>query len=526
MEEKITFEDFNLSKELKKALSEEGYITPTSIQEKTIPTILGGKDIVGQSQTGTGKTACYGLPMIEKIDIQDNNVQAIVLCPTRELAVQVTGEFRKFTKYKEGVKCLAVYGGESIERQIKDLKRGVKIIIGTPGRVMDHMRRKTLKLDNIKMVVLDEADEMLNMGFEEDMETILKETPIERQTVLFSATMNERILKIAQKYLNNPEKVKIKAKELTVDKIEQVAIEIKGKMKDEAVARLIEVNEPKKAVVFCNTKKKVDELLEVLRKQGYSVEALHGDIKQAQRDRIMKRFKNGEFQILIATDVVARGIDVDELELVINYDVPQEEEYYVHRIGRTGRNGKIGKAYTFVVGKEKNKIFSIQKYANTKLTSGNIPTDKEVNIIKNKKIMNQIQEIIDNQSEELNEILEELFERNDSKQVAKALFTMINGTKKQTNIDNSIQEKIRENSQNGKVRLFFNVGKKDKIMVKDIVGSITSNVAISGSEIGKINILDKFSFVEVPADYAESVIDGMKDKQIKGRNVNIEVANS
>ena len=526
----IKFEEFALSENVKRALKENGYTQATPIQAQTIPTILEGKDVIGQSQTGTGKTASYGLPMIEMIHSEENKVQAIVLCPTRELAVQVTEEMRKFTKYEEGIKCLAVYGGEPIERQIKDLKRGVKIVVGTPGRVMDHMRRKTLKLDHIKMVVLDEADEMLNMGFEEDIRTILQEVPEERQTVLFSATMNARILEIAKQYLNHPVQVKIKAKELTVDKIEQISIEIKGKMKDEAVARLIDSNNPKKAVIFCNTKKKVDELLEVLRKDGYSVESLHGDVKQAQRDRIMKRFKNGDFQILIATDVVARGIDVDELELVINYDIPQEEEYYVHRIGRTGRNGNTGKAYTFVVGREISKIYSIQKYANTTINPGTLPTDSEIRRIKNQKIVEKIQAMIDKEETSQNsindEILEALLEKNDSKQVAKALLEIVNKPSKKQKVDTDINEKIRQNEQNGNVRLFFNVGRKDKIMVKDIVGSIASHVAISGSEIGKINILDKFSFVEVPTNYAQDVIEGMKDQQIKGRNVNIEVANS
>ena len=328
----------------------------TPIQSKTLEHLLDGKDVIGQSQTGTGKTAAYGLPIINSIDKTNNKVQALILCPTRELALQVVGELRKFAKYEEGVKSLAVYGGEGIEKQIMALKKGVKIIVGTPGRVMDHMRRKTIKLANIKTVVLDEADEMLSMGFEEDIETILKETPEERQTVLFSATLDARIRAIAKKYLNEPVEVKIKAKELTVDKIEQIAIEVKQSMKDEALSRIIDVNNPKKAVIFCNTKRKVDDLIETLRQRGYSAESLHGDIKQIQREIIMKRFKGGEFQILIATDVVARGIDVDELNLVVNYDLPQEEEYYVHRIGRTGRNGAEGKAYTFVVGKEKRKL--------------------------------------------------------------------------------------------------------------------------------------------------------------------------
>ena len=265
MEEKnIKFEDLGLSENVLRALEEYGYKKPTEIQVKTIPYILDKRDVIGQSQTGTGKTASFGLPLIESINPEFNKVQAIILCPTRELATQVTGELRKFTKYKEGVKVLAVYGGESIERQIKALKQGVKIVVGTPGRIMDHLRRKTLKLNNVKMCVLDEADEMLNMGFEEDIETILKEVPEERQTVLFSATMNKRILGITKKYLKEPKNIKIKAKELTVDRIEQISLEVKQTMKDDTVMRLIDLNNPKKAVVFCNTKKKVDDLIEKL----------------------------------------------------------------------------------------------------------------------------------------------------------------------------------------------------------------------------------------------------------------------
>lgn len=394
--------------------------------------------------------------------------------------------------------------------------------MGTPGRVMDHMRRKTLKLDKITMVVLDEADEMLNMGFEEDIETILKDIPEGRQTILFSATMNKRILEITKKYLKEPKNVKIKSKELTVDRIEQISLEVKQKMKDEIVMRLIDLNDPKKAVVFCNTKKKVDNLIEKLKNNGYKAECLHGDIKQAQRDRIMKRFKQGEFQILVATDVVARGIDVEELELVINYDIPQEEEYYVHRIGRTGRNGKIGKAYTFVVGKEKSKLLNIQKYANTKIIKGKIPTLEEINKVKNQKIVDNIEEMIEkNEESELAEkVLNKLMENNKLETVAKALINIIineNSSDKECQIDINPDEMVK---------LFINVGKKDKIMVKDIVGSISANTAISGENIGKINILDKFTFVEIHGKYLNEILNSMKGKQIKGRDVNIEIANS
>lgn len=518
MENKILkFEQMELSNEIKKALRDIRYETPTEIQEKTIPYILDGKDMLGQSKTGTGKTAAFGLPILNNIDPENKNVQAIVLCPTRELANQVADEIKKFNKYQEGIKTLAIYGGQDIETQIRMLKRKVQIVIGTPGRVMDHMRRKTLKLNDVKMVVLDEADEMLNMGFEEDIVTILKDVPLERQTILFSATMNKRILEIANKYLTNPKRIKIQSKELTVENIEQTILDMKQGMKDEALVRLIDKHNPKKAIVFCNTKKKVDNLIEMLKKKGYKAEALHGDIKQSTRERIMKRLKNNEFQILVATDVAARGIDIEELELVVNYDIPQEEEYYIHRIGRTGRNGKSGKAYTFVVGKEKSKIYNIQKYANTKITQGTIPTLEEITTIKNEKIVNQIQDIIDTEDFSNTELLDLLLKQNkDIKKITMALLTMLTPKEK---------KEVYKTYDGRNVRLFLNLGRKDKIMAKDIVGSISSNVAMSGSDIGKINILDKFSFIEVPGNFTNEVIQGMKGKQIKGRDVNIEVAN-
>lgn len=517
----MKFEELNLSEKLIRALDDIGYKEATEIQKRAIPEILDGADLIAQSQTGTGKTAAFGLPLIEKIQPNNKNVQAIILCPTRELAIQISEELRKYTKYTENIKMLAIYGGQAIERQIMGLKKGIQIVIGTPGRVIDHMRRKTLKLANVKMVVLDEADEMLNMGFEEDIETILKEVPTNRQTLLFSATMNPRIMEITKKYLHLPKNIKIKTKEVTVENIEQVSIDMKQGMKDESLTRLIDMYNPKKTIVFCNTKKKVDNLIETLKVKGYKAEALHGDIKQNQRDRIMRKIKAGDIKILVATDVAARGIDIEDLDLVINYDVPQEEEYYVHRIGRTGRNGNSGKAFTFVVGKEKNKIYNIQKFANTKIKQGRIPTIDEVNRIKNQQVLDDIQKTIDEKNYQNTELFEELIKNNDIKEVASALFSMVTTS----NVSNENMNK-QEVETNGNVKLFFSLGKKDKIMVKDIIGSMAANSAISGTDIGRVNILDKFSFVEVPNKYVEEIMTSMKGKQIKGKNVNIEIANS
>ena len=515
----MTFEELSLNEKTKRALKDAGYTNPTPIQEQAIPVVLEGKDFIGQSKTGTGKTASYSLPMIEKIDASSKKVQAIVLCPTRELAVQVADEVRKFLKYQEGIKTIAIYGGQSIETQIKMLKKGVQIVIGTPGRIMDHMRRKTLKLDNVKMCVLDEADEMLNMGFEEDIETILKDVPEERQTVLFSATMNKRIMGITKKYLKNPKKVKIQAEELTVNEIEQISISIKEAMKSETLMRLIEVYNPQKAIVFCNTKKRVDDLIEVLKQNHFKAEALHGDVKQTQRERIMKRMRNGEFQILVATDVVARGIDIQDVEFVLNYDVPQEEEYYVHRIGRTGRNGNSGKAFTFVVGKEKSKLQSIKKYSNAKIKEGKIPTLAEINKIRNKQAIEKVQKVIDGGEFANEELLQQLLENNTIEEVSKALITLLYKKPKEEKNEITIKTKKGEN-----VKLFFNLGRKDNMKVKDFVGSIAANCGIQGADIGKINILDKFSFVEVPGEFVEDVIKGRKGKQIKGRDCNVEIA--
>ena len=522
MKEKIEkFEDLNISENVKRALKEIRFNEMTEIQKQSIPYILEGRDVIGQSQTGTGKTASFGIPMIEKIDKNSKKIQAIVLCPTRELAIQVTHAIRRYLKYQDSIKCMAIYGGEPIERQILGLKKGVQVIIATPGRMIDHMKRRTIKLKDVKMVILDEADEMLNMGFEEDIESILKDVPADRQTVLFSATMSKRILDIAKKYLSNPKNVKIKAEELTVKKIEQVAIEVKAKMKDEAVCRILDVQNPEKSIIFCNTKKKADNLITILKNKGYEADVLHGDIKQSQRDRIMKKYRTGDIKILVATDVAARGIDVRRVQLVINYDIPQELEYYVHRIGRTGRNGKEGVAYTFYTGKEKAKIKEIEKYANTKITEGNIPTLKEVDEVRRKSFVEKIETIIQKKEYQSTEIIEILLNKKYKiEDISKALITLL--------INQNLEEKEEYDlkpDEHGNVRLFFNVGRKDKVMVKDIIGCIKAHTAITTEKIGRVNLLDNFSFVEIPQEYVDDVMRSVKGQTIKNKKVNIEIAN-
>ncbi len=367
------FNELNLSNEVQRAVKEMGFEEATPIQSQTIPAIMQGKDIIGQAQTGTGKTCAFAIPAVEMLEDNDN-VQMLVLCPTRELAIQIAIEFQNVAKYKERVRILPIYGGQSIDRQISALKKRPQIIIGTPGRVMDHMRRSTLKLKNLKMVILDEADEMLSMGFQEDLDVILQKTPEEKQTVLFSATMSKNILAITKKYQKDPEHIKVLHKELTVPGIDQYYIEVREPFKLEILSRVIDGNDYRISLVFCNTKKRVDEVSMSLQTRGYTAEALHGDMRQNERDAVMSKFRNGDINILVATDVAARGVDVENIEAVFNYDIPNDEEYYVHRIGRTGRAGRMGVAYTFVSGRELFKLKDIQRFTKKKIKLYEPPT--------------------------------------------------------------------------------------------------------------------------------------------------------
>ncbi len=384
--ENLRFQDLNLSKEVQRAIVEMGFEEATPIQSQSIPHILKGKDLIGQAQTGTGKTCAFGIPVIEMVQPEISGIQALVLCPTRELAIQTAEELKNVAKYKRGVRILPIYGGQPIERQISALKTHPQIIIGTPGRVMDHLRRHTLKFLNLKMLILDEADEMLNMGFREDIDIILKEVSERKQTILFSATMPREILDLTTKYQNNPVMIKAVHQELTVPKIEQYYLEVREANKLDILTRMIDAYNFKLTLVFCNTKRRVDELSSNLQARGYLVEALHGDIRQAQRDKVMAKFRQGKIDILIATDVAARGIDVDDISAVFNYDIPSDEEYYVHRIGRTGRAGRAGKAFTFVSGREFYKLKDIQRFTRSTIALQKPPSlvdieDKKIHLI-------------------------------------------------------------------------------------------------------------------------------------------------
>ncbi|WP_081667746.1 DEAD/DEAH box helicase [Butyrivibrio sp. WCD2001] len=378
-----------------RAITEMGFEYMSPIQRAAIPVMMKGVDIIGQAQTGTGKTAAFGIPLLQKIDPDNRHLQAVVLCPTRELAMQAADDIRSFGKYMHGIKVLPVYGGQDISRQIRALSSGVQIVVGTPGRVMDHMRRHTMKMNDVRVLVLDEADEMLDMGFRDDIETILDGMPEEKQTALFSATMPEPILQITRKYQHDAEYIKMTPKEITVKSIEQYYYVVPSNYKEEVLTRLIEYHQPVRSLVFCNTKRKVDELTGILKNKGYRAEGLHGDLSQFQRDTVMNLFRFGQADFLIATDVAARGIDVSGVTAVFNYDIPEDIEYYVHRIGRTGRAGKSGQSFSLVSPREMYKLRDIERICHTKIEEGEVPSAKEITRAKARKLFAEVIDLIE-----------------------------------------------------------------------------------------------------------------------------------
>ena len=423
------FSELGLSAEILKAVEKLGYEQASPIQAAAIPILLTGKDIVGQSQTGSGKTAAFGIPAVERVDVTKKVVQVLILCPTRELAVQVSEEIHKIAFFKRGIHALPIYGGQSYERQFMGLRAGAQIVIGTPGRVMDHMKRGTLRLTNLKMVILDEADVMLNMGFRDDIETILKDAPKERQTVFFSATMPRPIRDLIERHSNSPESVKMEAKAMTVPTVEQIYFEVDRRYKIDLLTRLIDIHDLKLGIIFCNTKRMVDELVDHLNAQGYSADRLHGDMNQAQRDRVMNKFRKSGLEFLVATDVAARGIDVDDVEVVFNYDLPYDGEDYVHRIGRTGRKGREGRAISFASGREVFQIRNIERFTNMRIQRGRVPSVTEVAEARAEVFRTKLRAVLtageyDKQDHLVERLLEEGFATTD---IASALIHMLKG---------------------------------------------------------------------------------------------------
>ena len=533
--ETVRFDELDLCQEILRGVKEMGFEEASPIQAQAIPVAMQGYDVIGQAQTGTGKTAAFGIPVLEKVNLNKDikHPQALILCPTRELAVQAAEEIRKLAKYMHGIKVLPIYGGQDINKQIRALK-GTQVIIGTPGRVMDHLRRKTIRCDYVNTIVLDEADEMLNMGFREDIETVLEYIPTEdRQTILFSATMPKAILEITKNYQKPDAKmIKVVKKELTVPKIEQYYLDVKRKDKIEVLTRLLDFYEPKLSLVFCNTKKMVDDLTEVLKGRGYFAEGLHGDMSQAQRDRVMKSFRSGKTDILIATDVAARGIDVDDVEAVFNYDIPQDDEYYVHRIGRTGRAGRTGRSFTFVKGKEVYKLKDIMRYCKTKILAMPVPSLNDVNQMKMEKVMDKVASIIE--EEDLTTMINMIEEQVNAADytamdIAAAFLKMYlgqNEVNEEESSGNGDFDFENTGAEEGMVRLFINIGKAQKVRAKDILGAIAGEANIPGKLVGAIDLYDKYTFVEVPKENAKDVLKAMKNVKIKGKTINIEPANA
>lgn len=526
-QEITSFEDLHLDRKILAALKDMGFEEPSPIQKGAIPLALEGEDLIGQAQTGTGKTAAFGIPIIQKINEKDRHIQALVMSPTRELCIQVADEISKIGRTKR-VRVLPVYGGQPIERQIRSLKRGIQVIIGTPGRLLDHIRRGTIDLEYVNFLVLDEADEMLDMGFVDDMENIIKNVPPERQTMLFSATMPRPILSISKKYMRAPKMVAIHKEVVTAPTIDQYYYETRDKV--DGLCRILDTTDDCKMIIFCRTKKGVDELVIALATRGYEAEGLHGDLSQNQRDRVMKKFRSGQVDILVATDVAARGLDIDNITHVVNFDVPSDSESYVHRIGRTGRAGNSGVALTFITPREFRQLKLIERSIKTKILRGTLPTDASVLERQREQIVSKMQTILEqDRYQDYLPIVETLEKDYDIQDIAAAALKFMQEGAKALEEPEEEGESLPDSLANtgakpGMVRLFINIGRSSRVTVRDIVQSIAIEAEIPARSIGRISIYDKFSFVEVPMEYAEKVLGVMHRNTIRGCRVNMEPA--
>ncbi|HWQ11595.1 MAG TPA: DEAD/DEAH box helicase [Roseiflexaceae bacterium] len=547
-----TFADLGLSEPTLRAVAELGYEEPTPIQALTIGRMLAGADVIAQAQTGTGKTAAFALPIVDRVESERHEPQALVLTPTRELAMQVAEAFHSYGRYR-GVTTLPVYGGQPIERQLRALQRGVHVVVGTPGRILDHIGRGTLRLDGVRVVVLDEADEMLAMGFIEDIEAILSETPAERQTALFSATIPQPIADLARRYMREPERVVVAARQLTVPQIRQVYYEVGGRDKFEVLARVLDFETPTSAIIFCRTKSEVDALGERLTARAYPAETLHGDLSQVQRDRVMARFRTGQAELLVATDVAARGLDVEHVSHVINYDIPLDPEVYVHRIGRTGRAGRTGSAITLVKPRERGLLRTIERITGAPIQRLRLPTIADVIARRREAFKETLRETVEQGGLEPYTILaEELAEEFSPTDLAAAAFRLLLGEPLEgaedalaaAEPDLEARERTgrrrfeREDGERrpygerrdfggrrefgperGMTRLFLDVGRDDGVRPADIVGAIANEAGIPGRAVGAIELFERFAFVEVPEAQANKVLRALKNTTIRGRRI-------
>ena len=551
----LSFDELGLPDFLLQAVKDLGYENPSAIQAAAIPAAMSGEDLIGLSQTGSGKTAAFGLPFLANIDLADASPQVLVVCPTRELANQVCEEIFVLGKYMKGFHAIPVYGGAPIDRQLRQLRKGVHVIVGTPGRLQDHLRRGTFDPKKIKTVVLDEADRMLDMGFREEMEELLSEMPDEHQTLFFSATMNKGVGGLIRKFGNNPRTIEIERKTLTVEAIEQVSYEVRNRSRVEVLSRILDMDEPRLAIVFCNTRRVVDEVCETLNARGYSADRLHGDISQDQRERTLARFRKGTVEVLVATDVAARGIDIDEIDLVANYDLPQDPEDYVHRIGRTGRAGRKGRAVTFVYGRDIYRLQNVERYIKQQIPRGRIPSLEEVGGKLRDQLFESVREKLEagewkDYSEQIDRLLDQGHTGTD---IASVLFNML--SEKDSREGQEIDEdrpgrqrrdreprerntrggemggdrrernergprRSREDSgeaEQGMTRLFLNMGKAMHLQPKDIAGLLYNEANLPRGAVGRIHMFPKHCLVEVQSDVADDAIAVAKDAKLKGK---------
>lgn len=522
------FDQLGLSRPLRQAIDDAGYEAPTPIQIKTIPLLLAGQHVMGQAQTGTGKTAAFTLPILQQLDLKQKGVQALILTPTRELAIQVAEAIHTYARRMKDVRALPVYGGQSIEQQIRHLQRGVHVIVGTPGRIMDHLRRGTLDFDALKIVILDEADEMLRMGFIEDVEWILGQAPKDLQMALFSATIPPEIRRIADRYLQNPVMVEIEHKSLAVPTVEQRYLNVSEKQKLNVLSQVLETEtEPGEAVlIFARTKVGAAEVAEKLQARGYMVEAMHGDMSQAQRESVIRRLRSGQVEVVVATDVAARGLDVERIGFVVNYDIPYDVEAYVHRIGRTGRAGRAGKAVLFVTPREQRLMRNIEQYIGQQIESMKIPTRAHVAARRIALFKERILKTLAEEELDLYlSLVEELAEESgcDMAEIAAAAARLAREDKPLV-VELEPEPDQVGRPEEGMVRFFLEGGRRNGIRPGDIVGAIANEAGVPGHAIGAIDIYDRFAFVEVPAQYQQQVLAGMTGASIRNRQTNIRVA--
>ena len=536
-----TFEELGVSEEIRRAIEEMGYAYPMPVQEEVIPYLLeNGHDVVALAQTGTGKTAAFGLPLIQKTDVGDNRPQSLILCPTRELCLQIAGDLNDYSKYVDGLKVLPVYGGSSIESQIRSLKKGVHIIVATPGRLLDLMKRRTVSLDTVTNVVMDEADEMLNMGFSEDINAILSEVPQERNTLLFSATMSDEIARISKNYLHDAREITIGRRNEGTANVRHVVYMVHAKDKYETLKRIVDYNPKIYGIIFCRTKRETQEIADKLMQEGYNADSLHGDLSQAQRDLVMQKFRIRNLQLLVATDVAARGLDVDDLTHIINYGLPDDTESYTHRSGRTGRAGKTGTSVAIVNLKERGKIRAIEKAIGKQFEKGEVPTAWQICKKQLFKVIDDLEKVKVNE-EEIDEFMPEIYRKLDwlgkedlIKRVVSHEFNRFfeyyrDKDEIETVSDSKKEQRVREENKGprkaeaGYVRMHINLGKIDRFNLRGLMAMLNDNTR-RRVDVGRVDLMKKFSFFEVEEKEAGNVLKAFRGLTWNGRRVVVEVA--